>query len=88
MKTNFPNGLAIDQAYLSDQTIRRISEDAAGGLLHIDLDALASNWRTLRERAGGADTAAVVKANAYGIGIEQAVPALPERAAARSSWRI
>jgi alanine racemase len=51
-------------------------EDAAGGLLHIDLDALAANWRTLRDNAGGAETAAVVKANAYGTGIEQAVPAL------------
>lgn len=48
----------------------------AGGILHIDLDALANNWRSLRAAAGGAETAAVVKANAYGIGIERAVPAL------------
>ena len=48
----------------------------AGGILHIDLDALAKNWRLLRDAAGGVETAAVVKANAYGIGIEQAVPAL------------
>ncbi len=53
-----------------------IPEQAAGGVLHIDLDALAANWRTLRDNAGGAETAAVVKANAYGIGIEQAVPTL------------
>ncbi|MBJ6126650.1 alanine racemase [Microvirga splendida] len=53
-----------------------IPEQAAGGVLHIDLDALASNWRTLRDHAGGAETAAVVKANAYGTGIEKAVPAL------------
>jgi alanine racemase len=53
-----------------------IPEHAAGGVLHIDLDALAANWRTLRDHAGGAETAAVVKANAYGIGIERAVPAL------------
>jgi len=53
-----------------------ISENTAGGILQIDLDALASNWRTLRDKAGGAEAAAVVKANAYGIGIEQAVPAL------------
>ncbi|WP_210381361.1 alanine racemase [Microvirga zambiensis] len=57
-------------------TLREIPENAAGGVLHIDLDALASNWRTLRDNAGGVDTAAVVKANAYGIGIEKAVPAL------------
>ncbi|WP_243369012.1 alanine racemase [Microvirga solisilvae] len=48
----------------------------AGGLLHIDLAALASNWRTLRDNAGGAEASAVVKADAYGTGIEQAVPAL------------
>ncbi|MGO4570973.1 alanine racemase [Microvirga sp. 2TAF3] len=54
----------------------RIPESAAGGLLHIDLDALASNWRSLRDHAGGAEAAAVVKANAYGTGIEKAVPAL------------
>ena len=59
-------------------TIREIPENAAGGVLHIDLDALASNWRILRDNAGGAETAAVVKANAYGIGIEQAVPALAQ----------
>jgi alanine racemase len=48
----------------------------AGGLLTIDLGALASNWRLLRERALGAHCAAVVKADAYGLGIEHAVPAL------------
>jgi alanine racemase len=48
----------------------------AGGLLTIDLGALAANWRTLRDRAGGAECAAVVKADAYGLGIEAAVPAL------------
>ncbi len=53
-----------------------ITEQAAGGVLYIDLDALAANWRTLRDHAGGAETAAVVKANAYGTGIEKAVPAL------------
>jgi alanine racemase len=48
----------------------------AGGLLTIDLAALAANWRTLRDRAGGAECSAVVKADAYGLGIEEAVPAL------------
>jgi alanine racemase len=52
-----------------------IPADEAGGLLTIDLDALASNWRTLRDQAG-TDAAAVVKADAYGTGIEEAVPAL------------
>jgi alanine racemase len=59
-------------------TASRIPAETAGGLLHIDLSALASNWRTLRDNAGGAEAAAVVKADAYGTGIEQAVPALAQ----------
>lgn len=57
-------------------TASRLPPETAGGLLHIDLSALASNWRTLRDNAGGAEASAVVKADAYGTGIEQAVPAL------------
>lgn len=53
-----------------------VPDSDAGGILQIDLDALANNWRSLRAAAGGAETAAVVKANAYGIGVERAVPAL------------
>lgn len=56
----------------------RILPEMAGGLLHIDLAALASNWRRLRDNAGGAEASAVVKADAYGTGIEQAVPALAQ----------
>ena len=48
----------------------------AGAVLTIDLDALAANWRALAERARPALCAAVVKADAYGIGIERAVPTL------------
>lgn len=36
--------------------------------LTIDLDALAANWRELDSRSGSAETAAVVKANGYGMG--------------------
>ncbi|WP_414474193.1 alanine racemase [Microvirga sp. M2] len=50
----------------------------AGGLLHIDLAALRRNWRSLRDRAGGAEAAAVVKADAYGTGIDEAVPTLAQ----------
>ena len=48
----------------------------AAASLHIDLDALAANWRTMAALAPGAGAAAVVKANAYGIGLEPAVRAL------------
>lgn len=48
----------------------------AGGTLTIDLGALVANWQTLRRRATPAECAAVVKANAYGLGIEPVVHAL------------
>lgn len=51
-------------------------EELAGGRLTIDLNALASNWRALRDRAAPAECGAVVKANAYGLGIEHVVPVL------------
>lgn len=50
----------------------------ASGILTIDLGALAANWRELARRAAPARCAAVIKANAYGIGIEAAAPVLYE----------
>ncbi|WP_332686864.1 alanine racemase [Bosea sp. (in: a-proteobacteria)] len=46
-----------------------------GPLLTVDLNALVANWRALGALAG-TEAAAVVKADAYGIGIEPAVTAL------------
>lgn len=51
-------------------------ENSAVGVLTIDLAALADNWRLLSQRVAPAKCAAVIKANAYGIGIEAAAPAL------------
>ena len=48
----------------------------AGGILTIDLAALVANYRDLASRAAPARCAAVVKADAYGLGIEPAVGAL------------
>ncbi len=45
-------------------------------VLTIDLDALGDNWRLLAARAAPAECGAAVKADAYGCGIEAAVPAL------------
>lgn len=42
----------------------------AGGLLTIDLAAIEANWKALARRAMPAECAAVVKADAYGCGIE------------------
>lgn len=50
-----------------------IGPDAA--MLTVDLGALVANWRMLGTRAG-TEAGAVVKADAYGIGIEPAVTAL------------
>lgn len=44
--------------------------NAAGLRLTIDLGALADNWRDMAHRSGRARAAAVVKADAYGLGIE------------------
>lgn len=52
------------------------NEDLAGGRLTIDLGALANNWRRLNDLSGASECSAVVKADAYGIGIEKAVPVL------------
>ncbi|QND50053.1 alanine racemase [Rhizobium lusitanum] len=43
---------------------------AAGLRLTVDLDALVENWRDMAHRSGRARASAVVKADAYGLGIE------------------
>ena len=45
--------------------------DAAGLRLTVDLGALVANWQEMARRSGRARTAAVVKADAYGLGIEE-----------------
>ena len=47
-----------------------------GGLLTIDLAAIAKNWKVLAQRAVPAECAAVVKADAYGCGIGMVAGAL------------
>jgi alanine racemase len=44
-------------------------EAPTAAMLKIDLDALAANFRLLRDRAAPAECAAVVKADAYGLGM-------------------
>lgn len=48
----------------------------AQAVLAIDLGALVDNWRALARVAATAECGAVVKADAYGVGLEQAVRAL------------
>lgn len=47
-----------------------------GAVLSVDLDAICDNWRSLKGRLDGAECAAVVKADAYGLGAGQVAPAL------------
>jgi alanine racemase len=48
---------------------------AAGAVLTVDLAAIVGNWRRLGAEAGG-PTAAVLKADAYGLGAAAVAPAL------------
>ncbi|QCI69494.1 alanine racemase [Phreatobacter stygius] len=53
-----------------------VPADEAGARLTVDLGALKRNYQALAAMTAGAECAAVVKADAYGIGIEAAGPAL------------
>jgi alanine racemase len=48
----------------------------ATGVLTVDLDAIVANWRKLEKTAVPAECAAVVKADAYGCGVEPVARAL------------
>ena len=48
----------------------------AGGILEVDLAGIAANWRLLEGQAAPARCAAVVKANAYGLGAAPVARAL------------
>src|ERR1700689_4512193 len=47
-----------------------LAEPETGGTLIIDLAAIAANWRALAHQALTVECAAMVKANAYGLGLE------------------
>src|SRR5256885_9654164 len=61
---------------MTDATLPAESE--AGGILTIDLAALAENWRALARRAAPAQCAGVIKADGYGCGVEQVAAALAQ----------
>jgi alanine racemase len=50
--------------------------ESASGTLSIDLGAVIANWRRLGLEASGAECASVVKADAYGTGLERVGAAL------------
>jgi len=52
------------------ESVGPLAEPETGGTPTIDLDAIEANWRTLAQKLITAECAAVVKANAYGLGLE------------------
>jgi alanine racemase len=55
-----------------------VSPSEAGTILTVDLSAIVTNWQTLRLICGDAECGAVVKADAYGLGLKPVVTALYE----------
>jgi alanine racemase len=52
------------------ETAGPLADPETGGTLTIDLDAVEANWRALARKLLTVECAAVVKANAYGLGLE------------------
>lgn len=50
----------------------------ATGIIAVDAGRIAANWRALAAQVAPAECAAVVKADAYGLGASRAVPALAQ----------
>ncbi len=61
---------------LSPEATQAAAPATATGVLTIDLDALVANWRKLEKTAVPAECAGVIKANAYGCGIDPVARAL------------
>src|ERR1700744_443776 len=71
----YPNSIPAD-SILSAEANQTAALAAASGILTVDLDALVANWRKLEKTAVPAECSAVIKANAYGCGIEPVARAL------------
>jgi alanine racemase len=78
--TESPSGFEMSEStaklQLADDEATFVNERGAGGVLTIDLAAIAANWLDCDRRAGDAECAAVIKADAYGLGIEPVAAAL------------
>lgn len=76
--TEFDDAFSDDDSIIDDLPD---DFDIAPVRITIDLGALADNWREMARRSGKAATAAVVKADAYGLGLEDCGTALYEAGA-------
>ena len=68
-------------AEAADRTATGPAEAHAGAVLTIDLEAVKANYRRLRQELRPVTCAAVVKADAYGLGVERVGPALAKAGA-------
>ncbi len=83
MRSNEPSHERPEQLSARGDTIKDVAPDVVGdvpahatGVLVIDLDQIASNWRALADLVRPAECGAVVKADAYGLGAHRIIPAL------------
>ena len=71
--------LSRDEAQRDERgpaSLLRVPNAAATGCVTINLDQLARNWMGLADLVAPGRCAAVVKANAYGLGADRVIPAL------------
>src|SRR5438046_5724700 len=61
---------------LSPEANQAAALATATGVVTVDLDAVVANWRKLEKTAVPAECAAVIKADAYGCGVEPVARAL------------
>jgi alanine racemase len=61
---------------LSPEANQAAALASATGVLTVDLDAIVANWRKLEKAAVPAECAAVIKADAYGCGVDPVARAL------------
>src|SRR5215470_48640 len=67
---------SLPGSLLSDEANQAAALSTSTGVLTVDLDAIVANWKKLEKTAVPAECAAVVKANAYGLGAEPVARAL------------
>jgi alanine racemase len=67
---------ALASTLLSPEASQAAALASYNGVLTVDLDAIIANWRKLEKTAVPAECAGVVKADAYGCGIEPVSKAL------------
>src|ERR1700710_2325023 len=65
-----------ESSILSPEANQAAALATASGVLTVDLDAIVANWRKLEKTAVPAECAGVIKADAYGCGVEPVARAL------------